>query len=359
MAFLFFATISLAQDSEYILVDDFFSKNPDERVKYQNFNKIVQNSPEKLTTKQKDPIKITIVYPGKQIGDYWRRSKVSFEKRLQELGIKYQLKDHFTKPNTEIREQARQILQATKDGTDYLIFTLEASKHKKLIEQILRLKKPKLILQNITTPLKEWNSRQPFMYVGFDHIEGSKLIADHMIKTQPKHAKYGVLFYTKDGYISQMRGDSFINYMEKNTDFELVDSYYTEIDFDRAYNATISMVKKHPNIDFIYACSTDIAFGALDALKELGRKDIVINGWGGGAKELASIKNGGLDVTAMRMNDDNGIAMAEAIKLDMEQKGDEIPTVFAGRIELVDKNNINSLDTLIDRAFIYSGTWSK
>ncbi|MFP4332714.1 MAG: substrate-binding domain-containing protein [Campylobacterales bacterium] len=355
LAFIIFSSLLLAHDSEYIHVDDFFIKFPEEKLKHENFNTLVQNNPIKVSKKQLKPIKISIVYPGKQIGDYWRRSKVSFEKRLQKLGIEYELKDYFTKPNTEIREQARQILESINDGSDYLIFTLEATKHKKLIEQLRRVQKPKLILQNITTPLKEWKERGPFLYVGFDHIEGSKMIADYLIKTVSKNAKYGVLFHTKDGYLSEMRGDSFIDYIDKNTDFKLVDSYYTEMDFDRAYNSTKALVEKNPNLDFIYACSTDIAYGALRALKELQRKDIIINGWGGGTKELASIKNGDLAVTAMRMNDDNGIAMAEAIKLDLERRGDEIPTVFSGKIELINSQNIDKVDALIDRAFIYSG----
>lgn len=58
----------------------------------------------------------------------------------------------------------------------------------------------------------------------------------------------------------------------------------------------------------------------------------------------------------MRMNDDNGVAMAEAICLDIMKKTDQVPTVFSGEMVLVEKGISNAeLDALIRRAFRYSG----
>ena len=57
----------------------------------------------------------------------------------------------------------------------------------------------------------------------------------------------------------------------------------------------------------------------------------------------------------MRMNDDNGVAMAEAIHLDIEGKTDEIPTIFSGDFTLVKKGmSIKELNELQHRAFRYS-----
>lgn len=109
-------------------------------------------------------------------------------------------------------------------------------------------------------------------------------------------------------------------------------------------------------MDLIFACSTDIALGALDALREknlVGK--IMINGWGGGSSELTAIQNQELDMTVMRLNDDNGVAMAEAIRLDMEGKASQIPHIYSGDIRLIEKGVTETeLKALQEQAFRYS-----
>lgn len=59
-----------------------------------------------------------------------------------------------------------------------------------------------------------------------------------------------------------------------------------------------------------------------------------------------------LDVTVMRINDDTGIAMAEAIKRDLE--GEAVPVVYSGDFEIVTKDNSQKIDVFKQRAFRYS-----
>ena len=97
-------------------------------------------------------------------------------------------------------------------------------------------------------------------------------------------------------------------------------SYYVGYDREKSRQATESILQEHQNLSFIYACSTDIALGVMDAIAASDNQGTVMtNGWGGGAAELDAILQGKLDVTVMRMNDDNGVAMAEAIVLDRQE----------------------------------------
>ncbi len=61
--------------------------------------------------------------------------------------------------------------------------------------------------------------------------------------------------------------------------FPLASSYYTKATEQSGYEATLNIVKNNPEIGFIYACATDVALGAAQALKELNRQDILVNGW--------------------------------------------------------------------------------
>lgn len=342
-----------AQDG-YISMEEYFSSHPNEREKSRSFDTIVSSPSSPLSKPQDKKIKIALIYPGLQISDYWQRSLASFEKRLQELGVAYELSARFTPPDTNIDAQLEHIVKEINNDTDYLVFTLTTKRHEKVIEQLIREKNIKLILQNITTPIRRLGANQPFLYVGFDHFKGTKLLADYFLKEFKNGANYGVLFLSTDGYISKARGDYFIELASENKKIKLLDSYYVGIDFNKSYHATKEMIENHDDIDFIYACSTDVAFGAAKAIKQSG-KNIKINGWGGGKREIAAIKDKILDVTVVRHNDDNGIAMAEAIKLDIEGKGSKVPLIYSGRFSLIDTDTPqNEIDSLEKEIFKYS-----
>lgn len=212
--------------------------------------------------------------------------------------------------------------------------------------------KTKVILQNITTPIKQWNKTQPLIYIGFDHKIGSLKLANYY-KNKFKDGRYAVMFHTQ-GYVSQMRGDTFISYLSDNSKLKLADSYYTNGDENRAYEATLDLLKTHKDLKFIYSCSTDVSIGISKALKSLGLENkILINGWGGGSLELKMIEDSKLEVTVMRINDDAGIVMAEVIKSILLKN--ETPKIFSGQMILIDKNKSkDDIELLKKKSFRYS-----
>lgn len=345
-----------ANNYNYLPIDEFFKHNPDEEKRYEKLQQVVKEAPRELAIKQERPVKISMIYPGIQMSDYWQRSRVSFTERMDELGIDYEIENYYTKAvGEDIQKEAKAIREAVSKGADYLIFTLEIEQHSRLISQILNKQTPKLILQNITTKRVDWGENQPFMYVGFDHQIGSEKLAEAYFDLLGKKGSYFMLYGPK-GYISYERGDKFIKYVKENSDIKLLGSYYTTMDRDNIKNAVKNMLKGNPNPDFIYALRTDMALGAIEALKEEGRlDDIIINGWGGTALEMEALQRDELDLTVMRINDDNGIAMAEAIKMDLEGKEQDVPLIFSGEFAIVDKNTPQKrVNELLEQSFRYS-----
>ncbi|PMG48786.1 ABC transporter substrate-binding protein [Vibrio lentus] len=331
---------------------DYLSKFPEQKALTDKMIEAVQNYPVPIRKIQDEPITISVVYPGQQISDYWVRNIEAFEKRLDKLRINYQINQVFTRVNADITQQSISLQEAIENKTDYLIFTLDTTRHRKFIEHVLTSTDTKLILQNITTPVRSWADRQPFMYVGFDHATGSLKLAEYFKSNSKSDSQYSVL-YRSEGYISDARGDTFIHDVNTDTNFALKSSFYTKSDKESGYQAAKISIAKDKDLDFIYACATDVALGAADAIRESGR-DILLNGWGGGSAELEAIERGDLDVTVMRMNDDTGIAMAEAIKWDLT--GLAVPTVYSGDFELVTKEDSpERISELKQRAFRYSG----
>lgn len=321
-----------------------------------NFDLLVQERGKVVTFFAKQPIKIAFATPLKQVSDYWRRSIDSFKGRMNEIGLKYKISEFSTKI-AEARKLRESIGLALKTKPDYLILTLNNKGDEAIISRLLVQKKVKIILQNITRINKNWEDTQPLIYIGFSHKLGARKLAQKYreVFRKKKNVKYAMLYYTVGSQVSKYRGDYFNSIIRRKTNFRLVSEFYTSGDRAKSRRATLKIINKHPDVDFIYACSTDIAFGVLDALKERGlKKKIVVNGWGGGTSELKSILKKDLDFTVMRMNDDNGVAMAEAIRLDLLAK--KIPQVYSGKMVIVgQETSLLKISSLQKEAFRYSG----
>jgi len=336
----------------YWQYDEYLNANPIQRQLTEKLSTTVRENPSPLNIHQNDPITISVVYPGQQISDYWVRNIKAFEARMDELNIKYTINQVFTRPNLDAKQQSLSLLEAVQNKSDYLVFTLDTTRHRKFIEHVLSSSDTKLILQNITTPVRAWSEQQPFMYVGFDHMLGTNVIESYYKENTQFDSKYSVLYFS-EGYVSDARGDTFIENMSHHGHYRLASSFYTQATQESGYNAALTAISKDPDIDFIYACSTDVALGAVEAVKQLNRADIMVNGWGGGTAELEAIEKGELDVTVMRMNDDTGVAMAEAIKWDLE--GKPVPKVYSGDFELVTSSDSKEkIERFKQRAFRYS-----
>ena len=300
-------------------------------------------------------VRIAMLTPDQQVSDYWSRNQHSLGKRLAELGVPFSLQSYPSLPTTTHREQEQQLADALFNDPDYLILTLNSQREAVLLDKLMTRKRPKVILMNVTTPLKHLKNRQPFLYVGFDHRIGTNLLNDKIKEMTGGQANYLMLYGTR-GYISQARGDEFIRLNINEVDMNLAQAFYTDVSKEKAMHAVLQTLQDKPVINLIYACTTDIALGAAQALKILNKKDkIILNGWGGGSAELEALAAGDLDLTVMRMNDDNGVAIAEAILLDQLGEKHLIPQVYSGDFAIIDQLTSKAeLERLKDVDFRYS-----
>jgi autoinducer 2-binding protein LuxP len=324
--------VTAAGISDYWHYDEYYRQHPEQRPWLAELTEAVRQRAEPVETDlQARPLRIAMVYPSLQASSYWPDSERALQQRLNQLGIRYHLEARYTEPNIQLVEQVNQIRELLDWQPDYLLYTLDSSRQQSIIERLIQNTDTRLILQNITTPLKAWGDRQPHMYVGFDHAEGARLLADHFGKRFLQGADYGVLFRSQ-GLISQLRGMTYIQSVPES--HRLRSSYYTDSSRVGGRKAALQMLREHPELDYIYACSTDVALGAVDALAELGRADVVVNGWGGSPAEIEQLRLGGLKAVLMRMNDDNAIAIAEAIKRDLEGKPQ--PLIYSSDFVVLD-----------------------
>ncbi|MDP5293470.1 substrate-binding domain-containing protein [Oceanimonas sp. CHS3-5] len=346
---------SLARGQDYWTYRDYLKAFPEQRQLTDAFAARVRQPALPWHSSRTPPVRIAMLTPDAQISDYWSRNRLSLSRRLQEIGLPYSLKSYSFQPATTLRQQEALLAKALNSQPDYLIFTVNALRHRVLVEKIIARGHPKLILMNITTPLKSWAKRQPFFYVGFDHREGTRLLTETIARMTGARANYLMLYGTQ-GYVSQARGDEFIRLTANQPGFALRQAFYTDVERNKARQAVQQALTTAPDINLVYACTTDIALGAAESLRAQGKKDkVLLNGWGGGSAELDALARGDLDLTVMRMNDDNGVAMAEAIRLDQEGKAHRLPQVYSGDFAVIDRHTpADELERLKAHAFRYS-----
>ncbi|MCG5501707.1 substrate-binding domain-containing protein [Ectothiorhodospira lacustris] len=349
---------------QYWDIGSYLGRYPDQQSLLHDFTARVRSAPRPLPADMSDRpvVRVALLYPDLQASDYWQRNLTAFERRARALGLNLSITVYSSQPGgIDPMLQAEQLRVALAGQPDYLVYTLDTPIHHRLAERLLAMSSadragPKIILQNITTPLRAWDGMQPFLYVGFDHIEGSRMLARHLAGMTSGQGEVVVL-YAGDGYISEVRGDTFIREIAAFPGLRVRATYLTHLQMDVARRATEDALKRYPNAVLIYACATDIALGAVAAVANAGRGDTpLVNGWGGGAEELHLIGTGALAATIMRMNDDAGVAMAEAIAMDLQGEGHRVPQLFSGDMVLVTRDmEAATIDHLKQRAFRYSG----
>ncbi|PIK16695.1 substrate-binding domain-containing protein [Halobacteriovorax sp. JY17] len=338
---------------EYWHYQDYLNKYPHQISILRSFKELVENAAQEISIKQVKKTKIVMIYPEDQVSDYWRRNIMALKKRLIESKVAFELEVIPTPTGGNIKKESAKILEAIKKKPDYLIFTLNVKEHSKLINQTLAYSPIKLILLNITTPLKSWEKNQPFFYVGFDHEEGTQKLIEEVGRRLPNGGSYAVLYHSK-GYVSKMRGDYAIKELSKDRKWKLVSRYYTDANPKKVEIALKDLFSRNKKIDLIISCATDISLKA-----QMFKADhkFLLNGWGGGSAEIDSLlrtKNG-IDFSVMRMNDDSAIAIAEAIKLDLQGNAKKVPQIFSGSMTLITKETSSpEISSLIEKAFRYS-----
>lgn len=355
LLFLFVSFPVLGSEQSFYTVREYMLKHPEQAWKYDHFVNIVRSQPEPLKAMNVRPVKIAVVYPALQASDYWRRSVKVLEKRLNELNVNYTMTTYFSRPSGDTRLQLAQLAQAAAEGADFIIVSADSAQMRGAVGRLLFEGKHKIIVQNITTPLKEWEPKQPLIYTGFDHMTGSGMLADAMAAMSTGNTSYAVLNCSA-GEVGWLRTKGFRERLRRHGEYTGKAEYITDFDREKARSATKEIIRKYPDIGFIFACSTDIAVGAAEALRELRADKVILNGWGGGDAELKLISEKELDLTVMRMNDDSSVAAAEAVKFVVSGREKEVPTVFSGDFSLVTSaDSADRIKNLRMNAFRYSG----
>jgi len=343
-----------AQDRGFLLLPELHEMMPGEREAMDRFMEGVRADAVPMSTAPDAPIRIAIMFPSLETSDAWARLNISLQARLKELNVPFEITEFMIRPD-EHERQSTQFEQVISGNFDYAVVGPSEYQVQKGSLERLAADTPTLVM-NVVNPFVDTlgTDRQPLTHVGFDHTVGAEELCKWAIEETGGEGKFALLHYVP-GLIDTQRSQYFADCVQENSNMELVAGFEANGDRELAFTGANAILSRHPDIKMLHSGSTAVALGALAAATERGvLDDLIINGWGGGADELASIIDGGLKVTAFRVNDDWGVAVAEAIRSHLE--GEDVPLVLAATIKTIDyRMSADEIGAETDYAFRYSG----
>ena len=309
----------------------------------------------KMENPPTEPVKIVVIYPSLDVSDAWLRAYLAMEARLNELGIPFDalqlasdIGDH--------QIQTTYTDQVMNEDYDYVIFgptelQIQAENMKALVDA-----GKKVIVLTYDQVLKSFGDNQPMLYTAFSHFAGSQIMCDWVVNTLGTEGTYA-MNRGVPGIVDDQRSGGFANCLAEKSNWKLAYEHYGNYQREGGTTGTQQIISAYPEVTLIHNANTAMAMGALSAVQAMEAQDkVMVTGWGGTGEELEALLLGELRATPMRMSDDIGVSMAEAIRLDLEGRGDELPLVFVGRITIASgdmpKEQIHAMR---EEAFRYTG----
>jgi len=302
------------------------------------------------------PIRIAVIYPSQDVSDIWLRSFIAMSARLDELQIPYEAVQ-FASGMGDHDLQTTYTDLVIDEGYDYVIYgPTELSIQQDNIKRIIDAPGVEVIIWNNDMVIKEWGDEQPLGYHAYAHLDGARRLAQYVIDRWGTEGTFALVRFTP-GLLDDNRSDGFRDYLEANSNWKFLYEHYGMGQREGGFDGAQFIATAYPEVDLIHNANTAMAMGAVSAIDSLGLIDeIILTGWGGTGDEVEAIRLGELKATPMRINDDFGVASAEAIKYHLEGRADELPIVFLMRIEILDDlMDEEEIVALEEEAFRYSG----
>lgn len=136
-----------------------------------------------------------------------------------------------------------------------------------------------------------------YAYSGYNQYNGGAKIADWVNEKTGGKAKVAIIEGLPSDYTTQRMGGFVDRAAEAYPEIELVASQPGDWVRETGMNAAMDMIQAHPEISVIYGLSDEMALGAVQACKQLGRDDIICVGLDGNPNAFESVKAGELTAT--------------------------------------------------------------
>lgn len=132
-----------------------------------------------------------------------------------------------------------------------------------------------------------------------DNRQGGYMCGQYMAKALKGKGTVAVLLATPGRDIMQNRVDGFLNGLRDHPDIKVVTQQIADSERAKGVSVTESILQAHPNVDAIWAANDEMALGALEALRSVGRVGkVVVGGFDATPDAMESIQKGEMTFSA-------------------------------------------------------------
>jgi ribose transport system substrate-binding protein len=127
-----------------------------------------------------------------------------------------------------------------------------------------------------------------------DNVKGAKLAADALAKAVgPKGGKIAIIAFHAGSQTNDQRVEGFAAGLKKHPKLKLVETQYSENDYNQALTVTQNVLTAHPDLVGIFAANEASDVGAVEAVRmahDIGKVKIV--GWDTSPDEVEGVREG-------------------------------------------------------------------
>ncbi|MGQ9454641.1 MAG: substrate-binding domain-containing protein [Armatimonadota bacterium] len=128
-------------------------------------------------------------------------------------------------------------------------------------------------------------------HIASDNVQGGRLAGEYMAKLLGGKGKVAIINHPLVKSV-QDRVRGFRQAIAKYPGIKIVDDQAAEGQRDKAVTVTENILQKHKELDGIFAINDSTALGALAAIEQSGRKEIVLIGYDGDPEAREKIRSG-------------------------------------------------------------------
>lgn len=252
---------------------------------------------------------VVFLNPGNSTETFWVSYSQFMQAAARDLGLDLRILYAERDPQNTL-QQARELFQS-RDKPDYLMLVNEQY----VAPQILRLSQGsgiKLFIVNSPLTLDQreliGRSRQNYSdwigsMVGDDEEAGYRMLKELLHKLGPVPAGHGIELLAFSGLkvtpAAQLRERGLRRALAEYPQVHLRQLVYGEWNRERAYRQAQQLLKRYPKTQLIWSANDEMALGAMQAARELGRKpgtDLLFSGVNSSPEALQALIDGKLSV---------------------------------------------------------------
>jgi galactofuranose transport system substrate-binding protein len=176
-------------------------------------------------------------------------------------------------------------------------------------------------------------------FMGSNFVEQGERAAEWLVEATKGKAKVAELQGTVGASVTADRGEGFKSVIDENSGMEIVASQSGNFNRAEGQNVTEQILGGNPDLDAVYAHNDEMAIGAIQALKDAGRKpgeDVTVVSVDGTRDALQAIIDGDLGATVETNPRFGPLAFDTAERF---LSGEQIPTKITVQDRLFDKSN--------------------